>query len=56
VEQDENDRFGTRVLNICSQDHSGDYIVATKDINEDFWLLSDGRKFDDIDVFEREED
>lgn len=46
VEQDENDRFGVRCLNIVSEDGQT-RLVATKDIRENYWLLSNGQRFDD---------
>lgn len=54
VEQEENDRHGITAMNIVSAD--GDqYLVATKDIKETYWLLSNGQRFEDCDVCIREE-
>ena len=54
VEQDEYDRFGTRVMNIVSE-IGNTYLVATKDIRENYWLLSNGQRFEDNDVCIKEE-
>lgn len=52
VEQDEHDRFGTRVMNIVSGDIR---LVATKDIRENYWLLSNGQRFEMEEVWIKEE-
>lgn len=52
VEQDEHDRFGTMVMNIVSGDIR---LVATKDIRENYWLLSNGQRFDEGEVWIKEE-
>lgn len=54
VEQDERDRFGVRCMNIISTDGQI-RLVATKDIRENFWLLSNGQRWDVADVLMREE-
>jgi hypothetical protein len=45
IESDESDRFGLRVLNIISPD-TNLRLVATFDIRENNWLLSNGQKWE----------
>lgn len=54
VEQDERDRNGMRILNIVSVEGST-RLVATKDIREKYWLLSNGQRWDEGDVCIKEE-
>ena len=55
VEQDEFDRFGMRIMNIISSE-GGSRLVATKDIRESYWLLSNGQRWESEDVFIKTED
>lgn len=54
VEQDERDTNGMRVMNIVSTDNSV-RLVATKDIRENYWLLSNGQRWNMEEVWMKEE-
>jgi hypothetical protein len=56
VESEEHDRHGMTVMCICSEPPRSEYLVATKDINEGYWLLSNGLMFEEVDVWIKEED
>jgi len=54
VEQIENDRNGITIVNIVTPDSSS-RLVATKDIKENYWLLSNGQRFEEGETWIKEE-